>query len=101
MEVMIDETFMGGTLPTPTRDHTLRIRYEGTARVERIDVIRSGQIATLEGPHTMSLELERTIPPLQPGEFHYVRIIEEKGGVAWSSPIFVGEVVAARVEAGS
>lgn len=91
LQVTLDETFMGGTLPTQTGDLTLRIRYEATTPITRIDLIRSGLVASLEGPLTLSLDLERAIPRLQPGEFHYVRILEEGGGVAWSSPIFVGE----------
>ncbi len=88
MEVFIDETFMGSSLPSDTNDHVLRVRYEATAPIERIDLVRSDRISTLEGPGTLSLEFERKIPVLLPGEFHYVRIIQEDGGVAWSSPIF-------------
>ncbi|MAG55120.1 MAG: hypothetical protein CMJ83_02395 [Planctomycetes bacterium] len=99
LEVTIDEAMMGGTLPTakqPERqegrqerpDHLLRIRYEATAPIDRIDPIRSGRVAAVDGEDRLSLDLERRIPPLGPGEFHYVRIVEQDGGVAWSSPIF-------------
>ena len=94
MEVFIDDTFMGGSLPMPMEDHVLRVRYEATAPIERIDLIRSDRVAALEGPDTLSLELERKIPRLRPGEFHYVRIIQENGGVAWSSPVFVDAPIA-------
>jgi hypothetical protein len=89
LEVFIDETFMGGSLPNVAGDHILRVRYEATTAIERIDLVRSDRIATLEVPDKLSLDIERKIPRLNPGEFHYVRIIEENGGVAWSSPIFV------------
>ncbi len=89
MEVFIDETFMGSSLPTPSNDHMLRVRYEATAPIERIDLVRSGRIAHLEGSDRLSLDFERSIPRLQSGEFHYVRVIQKDGGVAWSSPIFV------------
>ncbi len=91
LEVYIDETFMGSSLPTPSDDHMLRVRYEATAPIERIDLVRSGRIASLEGSDGLSLDFERSIPRLQSGEFHYVRIIQKDGGVAWSSPIFVDE----------
>jgi hypothetical protein len=91
MEVFIDETFMGSTLPEADDDHTLRVRYEATAPIERVDLVRSGRIASLEDGDSFSLEFERKIPRLQPGEFHYVRIIQEDGGVAWSSPIFAAD----------
>ncbi|MFK7898100.1 MAG: CehA/McbA family metallohydrolase [Myxococcota bacterium] len=96
LEVHLDDVPMGGALqaaPSQSRTQgaelTLRIRYEGTEPIQRIDLIRSGRIASLEGESRISLDLMRTIPPLLPGEFHYVRIIQEDGGVAWSSPIFV------------
>jgi hypothetical protein len=91
LEVFIDDTFMGGSLPQSTQDHLLRVRYEATEPIERIDLVRSGRIAAIEGRGALSLDLSRKIPHLEPFEFHYVRIIETKGGVAWSSPIFVDE----------
>jgi hypothetical protein len=33
-------------------------------------------------------KFDRTIPPLSPGEYHYVRVVTEGEGAAWSSPIF-------------
>ena len=97
LEVHINETPMGGQLQASlSRDEgdkpvelRLRIRYEATSPVERIDLIRSGRVARVAGEGAMSVDLARTIPGLAPGEFHYVRIVEEGGGTAWSSPIFV------------
>jgi hypothetical protein len=89
LEVSIDETLMGGSLPASMGEQRLRVRYEATGPIERIDLVRSGRIAKIDGENVLSLDLEREIPPLQPGEFHYVRIIQSDGGVAWSSPIFV------------
>jgi hypothetical protein len=100
LSVSIDETFMGGSFPAstdPETRHRLRIRYEATAAIERIDLIRGDRIAHLEGSTVvdgnddLSVDFERLIPRLAPGEFHYVRIIQEGGGVAWSSPIFVDQ----------
>ena len=92
LEVTIDETSMGGSLATGADSHTLRVRYEATAPIVRVDLVRSGRIASLEAPddqpYGQSLRLDRTIPGLAPGEFHYVRILQEDGGAAWSSPIF-------------
>ena len=110
LSVTIDETTMGGSLVTGAERHTLRVRYEATAPIARVDLVRSGQIASLEAPEDLpfdvsdtsdtsdtsdppdasrqSLRLVRTIPGLAPGEFHYVRIVQEDGGAAWSSPIF-------------
>lgn len=98
LEVYIDEVAMGGTLPAKSdatrresnedQGHSLRIRYEATAPVIRVDLIRSGRTATLEPEPSLTFELTRAIPRLDPGEFHYVRIEQQDGGTAWSSPIF-------------
>ncbi len=98
-EVHLDDVAMGGTLESISdgsdsgerNDHVLRIRYEATAPIERVDLIRSGRIATLPAPDGLSYDLEREIPGLSPGEFHYVRIQQKDGGLAWSSPIFVDQ----------
>ncbi|MFP6655777.1 MAG: CehA/McbA family metallohydrolase [Myxococcota bacterium] len=92
LAVHLDKTFMGSALPAGDdrkTEHRLQIRYEATAPIERIDLIRSGRIASLPGEGAMSLDFVRQIPRLGLGEFHYVRIIQTDGGVAWSSPIFV------------
>jgi hypothetical protein len=119
LDVSIDGVEMGGTLLSPPRSpsggqtggdaaaearaparapHRLRIRYEATAPVERVELIRSGHRAEIDlstvvdataDRRLFSLDLERRIPRLAPGEFHYVRIVQADGGVAWSSPIFV------------
>ena len=82
---------MGGTLIARDREHRLRIRYEATDTIAGIELVRSGRVARLEPEDPLRVELERTIPALLPGEFHYVRIRQADGGAAWSSPIFVDE----------
>lgn len=89
LEVFIDETFMGGSLPAQTKDSILRVRFEATGAIDHIDLVRSGRIATIDAEGALSIDFERSIPRLNPGEFHYVRIVQQDGGVAWSSPIFV------------
>ncbi len=90
LDVSIDGVPMGGVLRVGDAEHRLRVRFEATAPIERIDLVRSGHVAALEPPEprSLSLDLDRRIPPLAPGEFHYVRIVQADGGVAWSSPIF-------------
>ena len=122
LEVSIDGAPMGSTLaagaPSPTSanvppaaptspsaasaEQILRVHYEGTAPVERVELIRTGHIAEVDraglgaaGDRTFdAFVLERRIPRLRPGEFHYVRIVQTDGGVAWSSPIFADPVEA-------
>jgi hypothetical protein len=91
LEVSIDGVGMGGVLEPGEGEHDLRIRFEATAPIGRIDLVRTGHVASIEPPKQtpLSLDLERRIPRLAPGEHHYVRIVQADGGVAWSSPIFV------------
>lgn len=90
-EVSIDDVPMGGTFVASGREHRLRVRYEATDTIEGIELVRSGRIALLEPEDPLRVELERIIPALQPGEFHYVRIRQADGGAAWSSPVFVDD----------
>lgn len=62
-----------------------------------MDLVRSVGVATLEAEELrranaageiLSLDLARRVPRLWPGEFHYVRVVQRDGGVAWSSPVF-------------
>jgi len=67
---------------------TLVIDVEADAPIERVDLIRSGHVATIPGEGRLDLHAQREIPALQPGEYHYVRVVQVDGGAAWSSPIF-------------
>ena len=90
-EVSIDGVAMGGTVVPGAAEatHRLRVRYEATAPIERVELVRSGRVAKVEPSDPLSFELDREIPALGPGEFHYVRVRQKNGGNAWSSPIFV------------
>ena len=90
-EVSIDGVAMGGTVVPGAAEatHRLRVRYEATAPIERVELVRSGRVAKVEPSDPLSFDLDREIPALGPGEFHYVRVRQKNGGNAWSSPIFV------------
>jgi hypothetical protein len=94
LRVELDGAMMGSAIaaPPPGRDQqTLRIRYFATAPLEAIEIVRSGRTAriAIDPEQAWALDLERRIPALAPGEYHYVRFFERDGGQAWSSPIFV------------
>ena len=67
----------------------LVIEVVASAPLERVDVIRSGHTVTLPGDEMLQFEHTREIPRLMPGEYHYVRVVQQDGGAAWSSPIYV------------
>ena len=91
LNVDLDGHSMGQSLPAQTKaseEQTLRIDVVGTADIDRIDLIRTGRIATLNSFEGSEAVVERQLPRLAPGEWHYVRVVQTDGGVAWSSPIF-------------
>ena len=61
----------------------------GTAGLARLDMIRSGAVSSmpLQGERRFmgSLSLE----DLQAGEYVYLRILQEDGSLAWTSPFFI------------
>jgi len=76
---------LSGEAPAPQR---LFVEVVAPSAIERVDFIRSGRQAGVPGEGARMLEIEREIPPLLAGEFHYVRVVLEDGGAAWSSPIY-------------
>jgi len=92
LRVTLDDRPMGSVIavagPAAREEVTLAIEVVGTAPIERIDLIRSGHTATIAGDGRREMALSRTIPPLGPGEYHYVRVVQTDGGAAWSSPVF-------------
>lgn len=85
------------SLDPPDEERTSRLRYRiaATAPVERIDFIRSGLTASVPGEGERDLEGERHVPPLAPGEYLYLRVVQQDGGAAWSSPFYGREDPAA------
>jgi hypothetical protein len=82
---------MGALVPASGESvHELRFVIAAPAPVERVDVVRSGEIVSVV-PGSGRRELSETLalPPLRPGEYVYVRVVQENGGAAWSSPVYV------------
>ena len=60
------------------------------AAVREAVLVRSGQpYAPISGDGQWDLELSASLEDLMPGEEVYVRIDQDDGHTAWSSPIFV------------
>jgi hypothetical protein len=58
--------------------------------IERVDLIRSGAIVgSLAGDGSDELAVTLQLEDLRPGEFVYVRVVQEDEGLAWSSPVYL------------
>jgi hypothetical protein len=107
LQVSIDGAPMGSTIAGASDDadpppppSMLKVRVVAESAIERVDLIRTDRTAKFvleEGTEVAGLvaadgdrelTLERSIPPLLAGEYHYVRVVQRDGGAAWSSPIF-------------
>jgi hypothetical protein len=71
------------------RDRVLRFAVAATAPVERVDIVRSGEVRSVPGASRRELSETLVLDSLRPGEYLYVRVIQEDGGAAWSTPFYV------------
>ncbi len=90
LDVWLDGAPMGSVIrpPDPPRDALLRMRIVAESPLERVDLIARGSVVALPLHGELEWSVERSIPGLRPGDYHYVRVIQRDGGTAWSSPVF-------------
>jgi hypothetical protein len=68
----------------------LFVRAVGTAPIQRIDLVRSGHVVdSVDAGGRLEIAAERPVEDLRSGEYIYVRVVQQDGGAAWSSPIFI------------
>jgi len=75
--------------PALPENPQLLIHVDGTDELERVDVIRSGAVADSAAIEGRSGDLSANLPGLRSGDYVYVRVVQEDGGMAWSSPFFL------------
>ncbi len=74
--------------PDEAGESRLRVEVLAPEPIVAVDLIRSGIRVRIPVDSELLWTLDRRIPVLQPGEYHYVRVVTEGEGAAWSSPIF-------------
>lgn len=88
LEVHLGEVPMGGE--AEAGDGRLEISLVAAAVVERVDIVRSGEVVTsLPGQGRRQASAALPLPGLRSGEYVYVRVVQVDGGLAFSSPIFI------------
>jgi hypothetical protein len=92
LNVELDGEPMGSALQEParTREQQLRIEAAGTAPIAHVDIIRSGEVTRSVGTSGRhEWDTTESIRALGRGDYVYVRVVQEDGRAAWSSPIYV------------
>jgi hypothetical protein len=86
----LDGRSMGAEVPAAPAGK-LVIFAVGTAPIAAAVVVRSGaEVQRIPGQGKALLEASLDLADLAPGEHLYVRVEQEDGGLAWSSPLRVG-----------
>ena len=79
-----------GAAVAASPERRLEVRVVAEAPIERLDLVRGGRVArSFAGTGSSELRLSERITGLGAGEYLYVRVVQEDGGAAWSSPFFV------------
>jgi len=89
-----DEHRMGSTIALDDDRGELVLLVHGTAPVDRVELVRSGHIVeglTAGDDVLFDVSWRWALEGLQPGEYVYVRVIQQDGHMAWTSPFFFDE----------
>ncbi len=95
LRMWLDDQPMGSNVPpTAAPSAFLRFAVAATAPIDRVDIVRSGQVViALPGDGRTDWSERLELQPFERGEYAYVRVFQVDGGVAWASPVYVGEPV--------
>ncbi len=90
LDVRIGEALMGEETQVAGETVTLSIHAAGTAPITDIEVIRDGKVLDTLRPGTPLVETAfEDKQPLPGKSYYYVRLLQDDGGIAWASPIWV------------
>jgi hypothetical protein len=85
----VDGQPMGSTL-APQRPVEVELRVVGTAPLDRAELVtRAGVMGSRRGDGSALLHATWTLEPPAGPDLVYVRVVQQDGGLAWSSPVFL------------
>ncbi|MGI9431554.1 MAG: CehA/McbA family metallohydrolase, partial [Myxococcota bacterium] len=91
LQAALDGAPMGAAVPEG--DRALFVRAIAIEPIERVEIVRGPEVVLAAAPDERSpreVAFEAPLEALRDGEWVYVRVLQENGGAAWSSPFFVG-----------
>ena len=75
-----------------TLDESLFVQAAGTGPIARVEIVRSGAVVDgVDAEGRLEIRFDRPVTGLHPGEYVYVRVVQQDQGAAWSSPVFIEE----------
>lgn len=90
LRAALDGQRMGSTVAPKSGKALCYVRAIACDPVTTIELVRSGKIVeTISGEGHWDVEAAFQPEDLVAGEYLYVRVVQENGGAAWSSPFFV------------
>ena len=67
----------------------LRVKAVGTGKIARVEIIKDGKVIHAAAPAARNAELEfKDRAELKGRHYYYVRLLQDDGMIAWSSPLF-------------
>jgi hypothetical protein len=92
LSVTLDDQLMGAALSAVADENATKrliARVVATAPIAHVDIVRSGAVVEQVEVADTIANVQRDLRALRAGEYVYVRVVQENGGAAWSSPFFV------------
>jgi hypothetical protein len=93
LRVALGDRGMGTTAAVPaggSMNDELFVHVIAPSPLEHVELIRSGEIvARVPAEGLLEVMLQHSVEELRAGEYLYVRAVQQDGGAAWSSPIFL------------
>jgi len=89
LEYWMGDHFMGDDFKAP-KVPDLRVKFRGTAPVDKVSIIRNNKYISEQKPGTKEVSFTfRDNSPVAGTSYYYLRITQTDGQTAWSSPIWV------------
>jgi len=89
LDVRMGNHFMGDEFPL-NKSLPIRVKARGTKAVSRLEVIKDSNVIYTAEPKMQNVSFEFTDKGDVAGRhYYYIRLLQEDGMIAWSSPFFV------------
>lgn len=89
LDFRLNGEYMGGEVPLSSPP-IVHVRAAGTAPFMQVDLIRNNRVIHQTGNGAWEIEFEfKDHEKVHPGDFYYVRVVQQDGGMAWASPIWL------------